>query len=1031
FGDTVGDVSDSILHVVAHWQNETEKTIDFKGITLSPDTFPAWRVITSEELMLIDDVSTDARLTEVEQLGLQSLGLQSVSVMPLSGRTQRLGAILIGDKAPFKHTDREERVYGSFAEQASLRLEASRLLIQAERRARQLATSARVGQLSSSLEELSRLLPTVVELIKEAFGYDHAQIFLMDEEERYAVLAASTGEAGEQLLAANHKLEKGSQSVIGQVTASGEPVLALDTSVTGAVHRPNRYLPNTRAEIAVPLILKGRVVGALDVQSNVANYFSQDDISVLTTLAAQIGIAIDNAALYEESQARAKDMYFLFTVATAAAGADTLDETMQNITLALQELLEAAAVSIYLPITLTDGESTITELRPVAIAGSDMPLSEISEIRLGQADNFLGRSASELRPYIISSIPDERNYVPIIGNAQSAIIVPLSVGNRLISLMTMESLEPDAYDDDTLTLLLTLSGTLSAIVQNQQLLEELQRTNEQLLELDRLKSDFLANMSHELRTPLNSIIGFSRVILKGIDGPLTEMQEQDLTTIYNSGQHLLNLINDILDQAKIAAGKMDMQADYFDIKPVIESVRSIGIGLVKDKPIDIIVHMGSGLPKAYGDEFRTRQVLLNLVSNAAKFTKEGSITINAYTRDDGTDERVLYVEVTDTGIGIAENDVPLLFEAFRQIDSSLTKTQSGTGLGLPIAKSLVEMQGGQMTVQSRINVGSTFAISLPLAPPSRQAKSTQEMRATGINPAGSKGTQTPAPDASLPSDIDKQLDEADLPAYDTEKQPILADRPQSHHLKRQVLLIEDNPNMVDQFRRTLQRDGFDVFTASIALEAEAMASGLHPSLIILDANFAGDRGWEILERLQLRDDTADIPIIVVALGDETARALEKGAFSFIRKPFMPEALTQAAKEAEAEAQRDRILIIDDEPDSVRLLHNLLADAGKYRIFYAANGVEGVSMVARRRPDLVIVDLRMPEMDGFQVIEELRGNPETADIPIMVVTGDTLNQTEMTQLSVLRVIYKPDLDAQGHRHFVDTVKQHLSTTNGEH
>ncbi|MCL4251250.1 MAG: GAF domain-containing protein [Anaerolineae bacterium] len=1031
FDNGISEGSENTLRVVAHWQSETDEPIDFMGIMLSSDYFPAWRILSSEDLMLIDDVETDEHLSDAERQGLQSLGLRSVSVLPLSGRTQRLGVILIGDNAPFKHSDREERIYGSFAEQASLRLEASRLLIQTERRARQLTTSARVGQLASSLEELSRLLPTIVDLIKEAFGYDHAQIFLMDEEHRFAVLSASTGEAGEQLLAAKHKLEKGSQSVIGQVTATGEPVLALDTSLTGAVHRPNRFLPNTRAEIAVPLILKGRVVGALDVQSNTPNFFNQDDISVLTTLAAQISVAIDNAALYEESQARAKDMYFLFTVATAAAGADTLSETMQNITLALQELLEAAAVSVYLPVELTDGEITITELRPVAIAGSDMPLSEISEIRLGETDTLHGRSASELRPYIIGDISEEHDYVPIIGDAQSAIIVPLSVGNQLISLLTMESLELNAYDDDTLTLLLTLSGTLSAIVQNQKLLEELQQTNEQLLELDRLKSDFLANMSHELRTPLNSIIGFSRVILKGIDGPLTEMQEQDLTTIYNSGQHLLNLINDILDQAKIAAGKMDLQCDYFDIKPVIESVRSIGIGLVKDKPIDIIVHMAPGMPKAYGDEFRTRQVLLNLVSNAAKFTKEGSITLNTYTQDEPTGETFICIEVTDTGIGIAEQDLPLLFEAFRQIDSSLTKTQSGTGLGLPIAKSLVEMQGGQMTVQSEINVGSTFAIYIPIAPSTAPLTSTQEMQAVSDGSAGTNGTHAQKVKAPPPPKADELEEEAAPASQITEKQPVPISAPKPTHFKRQVLLIEDNPDMVDQFRRVLQRDGFDVFTASITLEAEAMASGLHPSLIILDANFAGDTGWEILSRLQQRDDTADIPVIVVALSDEHERALENGAFTFIRKPFMPEVLAQAAKDAETEAQRDRILIIDDEPNSVRLLNDILADAGKYRVFWAANGVEGVSMVARRRPDLVIVDLRMPEMDGFQVIQELRGNPETAAIPIMVVTGDTLNETEMTRLSLLKVIYKPDLDMQGHRQFVETVKQHLSTTNGDH
>jgi len=207
------------------------------------------------------------------------------------------------------------------------------------------------------------------------------------------------------------------------------------------------------------------------------------------------------------------------------------------------------------------------------------------------------------------------------------------------------------------------------------------------------------------------------VILKGIDGPLTEMQEQDLSTIYNSGTHLLGLINDILDQAKISSGKMDLHLDYFDMKAVCEGVRSIGIGLVKDKPIDLRLEVASGLPKAFGDEFRTRQVLLNLVSNASKFTQTGHVAIRAYTVEEGDSRRpMLRVDVEDTGIGISEQDMPLLFEAFRQVDSSLTRTVGGTGLGLPIAKSLIEAQGGQMLVTSEVNVGSVFSILIPLGP---------------------------------------------------------------------------------------------------------------------------------------------------------------------------------------------------------------------------------------------------------------------------------------------------------------------------
>jgi GAF domain-containing protein/DNA-binding response OmpR family regulator len=1037
----------AVLNVAASWRPDEVMFVDMANKSFTAKDFPAWSLFSAREILVIDDVEHDERLDAATRDCLLGYNMRSVSLMPLVASALPLGVIVIGSDVTHTHTIRDERVYRSVSRQASLRLEATRLLAQTERRARQLATSARVSQLASSLEELSRLLPTVVDLIKDAFGYDHVQIFLMDEEDRYAVLRASTGEAGQKLLARNHKLEKGSQSVIGQVTANGQPTLAMDTADAKVTHRPNPLLPNTRAEVAVPLIVKSRIVGALDVQSNQANFFTDEDIDVLAGLAAQISVAIDNSQLYEQTEARAKDMYFLFTVATAASGADNLQEAMQNVVVTLQELLDAASVTIYLPYKRTDGDKLSTELRPAALAGADMPLSELSEVRLSDTRLRLAESAVEQRPLLISDVQKERGYVPVIESARSAMIVPLTVGASLVSVITVESNYQSAYNDDTLTLLLTLSGTLAATVQNQQLVEELQATNEQLLELDRLKSDFLANMSHELRTPLNSIIGFSRVILKGIDGPLSEMQEQDLTTIYNSGQHLLNLINDILDQAKIAAGKMDLQTDYFEMKPVIDGVRSIGIGLVKDKPIEILINVANGMAKAFGDEFRTRQVLLNLVSNAAKFTREGTITINAFPSKEAESGRdMICVEVVDTGIGIAEKDLPLLFEEFRQVDSSLTKTHAGTGLGLPIAKSLIEMQGGRMTVRSQVNVGSTFTIYVPTQPLTN-ISATAEMPALPETSAGDTGRLDPN---KLPAHILEQLaniskepggsnsnggngnGHAEPPVTnDTVKQHIPPAAPRKQmHIKRQILLIEDNPDMVDQFRRALQREGFDVFAASIPLEAEAMASGLRPTLIVLDANFANDAGWGILERLSGRVDTLDIPIIVVALGSDAERAEKLGAFRFIRKPFMPEKLADAAKEAEKEAQVSRILIIDDQPESARLLGNLLDESGKYRVIHASSGMEGVSLVAQRRPDLVIVDLRMPEMDGFAVIRELRANPEISDMPIMVVTGDTLNAEEFEELSHLRVVYKPDLNMGGARTFLDIVSDHLADQQGE-
>lgn len=998
----------AMVDIAASWQ-PTEEGLDLQGISLTAEQYPAWQLLAATNVLTIDDV-TLADLSPLEVAGVESLGLRSISILPLRVGGRALGAIVLGAREPYEHTDRDTRVYRSFAEQVSLRLEAARLLQQTERRARQLATSAEVSQIASSILDLDLLMPRIVDVIRESFGYDHAQIFLMDDETDYAELRASTGEAGQALLAIKHRLQKGSRSVIGQVTETGTPVIASDTADARVVHRPNPYLPNTRSEMAIPLILKGQVVGALDVQSNHPNNFDDDDVAVLTTLAAQVSVAIDNAQLFEQSRRRASEMSFLFSVTTAAAASETLVDALQNVANELRESLEALSVSMYLPETYVDAsENVIVRMRPVAQAGSDQPLSELSEVPLDTPNNTIAVSASERRPMILGNIATEPDYLPVVEGARSAIIVPLVSGTQLIGLIAVESEITSAYNQDTLTLLLTLSGTLSAIVQNQQLLEQVQKTNEQLRELDRLKSDFLANMSHELRTPLNSIIGFSRVILKGIDGPLTEMQEQDLSTIYNSGLHLLNLINDILDQAKIAAGKMDLQLDYFEMKSVIDGVRSIGIGLVKDKPIDIFLDIAPGLINVYGDEFRTRQVLLNLVSNAAKFTREGTITIRSYpVQDDETGRVMVRTDVVDTGIGIADKDIPLLFEAFRQVDSSLTRTVGGTGLGLPIAKSLIEMQGGRMMVSSEVGIGSTFSILVPTeaveeVEDGKKKKPTGELPTLEAKNAPTNGKE----DTGV---FGKSTDTAEAPVA----------RMNVQHIKRQILLIEDNPDMVDQFRRSLQREGFDMFNASIPLEAEAMASGLHPTLIIMDVNFSEEAGWEILERLKRREDTCDIPVIIVSLSQEVERAMQLGVYRFIRRPFMPDELVKAVQDAERESRVERILIIDDQPESVRLLQQMLDEQGKFRVFSATNGMEGIAMVARRRPNLIILDLRMPEMDGFQVIRELRNNPETATIPIVVITGDTLNEEETTQLHNLRVLYKLEMDTERYRQVLEEI-----------
>jgi len=276
-------------------------------------------------------------------------------------------------------------------------------------------------------------------------------------------------------------------------------------------------------------------------------------------------------------------------------------------------------------------------------------------------------------------------------------------------------------------LMIGASLVFASLILEEQLLNpwrELNRNlaaaNEKLKEADRLKNEFVATISHELRTPLNSIIGFTKLILNEIDGPLNELQRVDLTAIYTSSQHLLSLVNDVLDFSKIAAGKMELHKEILDFREIVVGVMATTLALVGDKNIELVEEIEEGLPTVYADRVRIRQVILNLMSNAAKFTERGSITLRArrITEEvelDGQRRTMPFIlcSVTDTGIGIAERDIPIVFEEFRQLDGSTSRQAEGTGLGLPISKRLVEIHGGRLWVESKVGVGSTFSFTLP------------------------------------------------------------------------------------------------------------------------------------------------------------------------------------------------------------------------------------------------------------------------------------------------------------------------------
>ena len=424
---------------------------------------------------------------------------------------------------------------------------------------------------------------------------------------------------------------------------------------------------------------------------------------------------------------------------------------------------------------------------------------------------------------------------PLLPDTRAEAAFPLRAGNRIIGALDIQAVQAEAFSEDDIAVLQTLADQVAVAIDNARSYELSLLAAEEMREADRLKSQFLANMSHELRTPLNSIIGFSRVILKGIDGPVTELQQNDLTAIYNSGQHLLGLINDILDLSKIEAGKMDLAFEEVNIADVVSSVMSTVIGLVKDKPIRLVKKIPDDLPHVHADPIRVRQVLINLFSNAAKFTDEGEITLDARAETGPNGLPHVRISVTDTGPGIAEKDQVKLFQAFSQVDDSPTRRTGGSGLGLSICQRLVNMHGGQIGLQSQVGQGSTFYFTLPVQGPHPA-------------PGGPGGT---------------------------------------------VLTIDDDPQVLALYERYLQSGGWQVHALTDPSKAVQRAAEIKPDAITLDIMMPGIDGWQVLAALKHAPATRNIPVFICSIIEEQERGLSLGAEGYLVKPVLEEDLLRA------------------------------------------------------------------------------------------------------------------------------------------
>jgi len=457
-----------------------------------------------------------------------------------------------------------------------------------------------------------------------------------------------------------------------------------------------------------PINVRGAAIGELAIVG--MEKLSPADVSFTAAVAAQVGSHIEQIRLSEQNEKRAADLATVATVSTTASNVLDPDELLQQVVDLTKDRFNLYHAHIYLA---DEAWHTLLLASGAGEIGRQM-VAEGHAIQMDTENSLVARAARTRTATISNDVRSEAGFQPnpLLPETRSELAVPMIVGDAVLGVLDVQASQVGRFTDEDVSINTTLASQIAVALQNARLYVKQAATVAQLRELDRLKSSFLANMSHELRTPLNSILGFTDVILEGLDGPLTENMTSDLGLIYKNGQHLLHLINDVLDMAKIESGRMNLNIEKFNLQAIIEEVASITSPLASEKNLALFIEPDSDSEvEVNADKIRLRQVLINLINNAMKFTEHGSIAMRAVREG----ENVL-ISVKDTGLGIPPELLEAVFQEFTQVDTSTTRKVGGTGLGLPISRRLIEMHSGRLWAESTgvEGEGSTFYILLPI-----------------------------------------------------------------------------------------------------------------------------------------------------------------------------------------------------------------------------------------------------------------------------------------------------------------------------
>ncbi len=913
------------------------------------------RAVRDGKIVQVADVQADKEyaLTEQRSIG----GYRTVLGVPLMRQDEAVGVIMLTRNRVQPFTDKQIELVSTFADQAVIAIENVRLFEEVQSRTEELsesleqqtATSEVLRVISSSPGDLAPVFRSILENATRICEAKFGMLWLCESDgfrgvATYGLPPALVGEREREPI-----IHPGPEIPLGRLARSRQLLQVPD--ITAEPGYRDGYQPlvaladvgGARTLLLVPMLKENELAGAIAIYRQEVRPFTDKQVELVTSFASQAVIAIENVRLLNELRQSLQQQ---------TATADVL-KVISRSTFDLESVLQ----------TLVESATRLCGADRATIARQKGGLFFFAET-YGCSPEFVeyirkvpvepargtanGRALLEGRIIHIADVLADPDYAWAearrLDGYRTILAVPLLRDGSAIGVLTLGRMEVAPFTDKQIELVSTFADQAAIAIENVRLFEEIQDKSRQLEMASEHKSQFLASMSHELRTPLNAIIGLTEMMVANAARFGTEKAQEPLGRVHRAGTHLLGLINQVLDLSKIEAGKLELSPELVNLVPLIDEVVGTARQLAEQNKNRLVVDCQENLGAVTIDPMRLRQILLNLLSNACKFTKQGEVRLRARRVVDG--HNWVELAVADTGIGMTADQQARLFQEFSQADATTARRFGGTGLGLAITRRLARMMGGDVTVTSEPGKGSVFTVRLP----------------------GSAGPMARSDGASA------RPDGADC-----------------------VLVIDDDATARELLGDHLKAEGFSVVTADGGLQGLKLAKELRPTAITLDVMMPDLDGWSVLAALRQDSELAEIPVIMVTILDEQRRSAALGASGYLTKPIDRERLRRMVDRFRAPAPPTRVLLVEDDPDQRVRVRSWL-DGKQWMVMEAANGREALDRLREAEPDLILLDLMMPEMDGFAVVAALQKNPEWREIPVIVITSLDLDARDRARLS---------------------------------